>query len=96
MGKRGGGLALIYQSSLRVEMAPTGFSAPSFEPMAVFLHCNSACVRLVIIYRPPSQCSDGQFLTDFADFLQPLALSPGNTAAVNYLMSVGKTGFQYP
>ena len=86
VGKRGGGVALIFRSSLRVEMASTGFSASSFEHMAVRLHCNSAfCIHLVIIYRPPSQssrCSDGQFLTDFADFLQLLMLSPGKILMV--------------
>ena len=30
VGKRGGGVALIFRSSLRVEMASTGFSASSF------------------------------------------------------------------
>ena len=88
MGKRVRCVALIYQLSLRVEMAPTRFSAPSFEHMVVLPHCNSACVRLVIIYRPPSQssrCSDGQFLADFVDFLQLLALSPGKLLMVGDL-----------
>jgi hypothetical protein len=40
VGKRGGGMALIYRSSLRAEMATTGFSASSFEHMAVRLLCN--------------------------------------------------------
>ena len=85
VGKRGGGVALIYRSSLRVETASTGFSASSFEHMAVRLHCNSTCIHLVIIYRPPpqsSRCSDGQFLTDFADFLQLLMISPGKMLMV--------------
>lgn len=53
--------------------------------MAVRLHCNSVCIHLVIIYHPSSQssrCSDGQFLKDFADFLQLLMLSLGKMLMV--------------
>jgi hypothetical protein len=91
VGKRGAGLARIFRSSLRVEKSSSGYSASSFEPMAVRLHCNSAfCIHLVIIYRPPSQssrCSDGQFLTDLADFLQLLMLSPGKMLMVGDFIS---------
>ena len=44
----------------------------------VLLHFNSVCIYLVIVYRPSSQStkySEGFFLSELYDFLQPLALS---------------------
>lgn len=51
--------------------------ASSFEHMVLLLQCNSVSIRLAVIYRPPplsTKCSDGQFLSDFSDFLQLLVL----------------------
>jgi hypothetical protein len=45
--------------------------------MVLLLQCNSVSIRLAVIYRPPplfTKCSDGQFLSDFSDFLQRLVL----------------------
>jgi exonuclease III len=78
LGKRGGGVALIYRDSIRVDVVTSGFSCNSFEHMVTLLRFNSISIRLVIVYRPPSQsskCSEGQFISDFADFLQLLVVS---------------------
>ena len=78
LGKRGGGLALIHRDSIRVEVVASGFSCNSFEHMVVLLRFNSITIRLVIVYRPPSQstkCSEGQFISDFSDFLQLLVVT---------------------
>ena len=83
--KRGGGVALFYRDSFSVEVVPAGLTLPSFEHLVVMLRFNSVCVRLVIVYRPPSQstkCSEGTFLSEFSDFLRPLALSSGKLLVV--------------
>ena len=49
---------------------------------------NSIIIRLVIVYRPPSQstkCSEGQFLSDFSDFLQILVVTSGKLLIVGDL-----------
>jgi hypothetical protein len=53
--------------------------------MVLLLQCNSVSIRLAVIYRPPSQstkCSDGQFLTEFSDFLQLLVVMGGKLLIV--------------
>jgi hypothetical protein len=84
-GRRGGGVALIYRESYRTHVVSFGYTATSFEYLMVLLQCNSTCIRLVIVYRPPSQstkCSDGQFLSDFSGFLQLLVVSSGKLLIV--------------
>ena len=83
--RKGGGIALVFRDLFLVEMVPSGLTTPSFEHMVVLLRFNSVCVRLAIVYRPPSQstkCSEGVFLSEFSDFLQPLALSTGKLLIV--------------
>lgn len=83
--KRGGGVALIYREFSSAEVILTGLTGSSFEHLAVQLRFNSSCVRLVVVYRPQTQstkCSDGQFLTEFSSFLQPLVESPGKLLIV--------------
>jgi hypothetical protein len=83
--KRGGGLALFHRDSIRAEVVATRFFRNSFEHMVVLLRLNSICIRLVIVYRPPSQltkCSEGQFLSDFSDFLQLIVVSGGKLLIV--------------
>jgi len=85
LGKRGGGLALIHRDSIRVEVVTSRFSCNSFEHMVVLLRFNCISIRLVIVYRPPSQstkCSEGQFLSDFTDFLQLLVVTGGKLLIV--------------
>jgi hypothetical protein len=84
-GRRGGGVALIYRESYRTHVVSFGYTATSFEYLMVLLQCNSTCIRLVIVYCPPSQstkCSDGQFLSDFSGFLQLLVVSSGKLLIV--------------
>ena len=84
-GKRGGGVALIYSESYRVTVTTVPFVAASFEFMVLLLQCNSISIRLAIIYRPPSQstkCSDGQFLSEFSEFLQQLVVMGGKLLIV--------------
>jgi hypothetical protein len=85
LGKRGGGVALIHRDSIRVDVVTSGFSCNSFEHIVVLLRFSSISIRLVIVYRPPSQsskCSEGQFISDFADFLQLLVVSTGKLLIV--------------
>lgn len=84
--KGGGGVALINRDYFRVESFPTTFTASPFEwSQVACIHLNSICILLVIVYRPPSQstkCSDGEFLKEFEDFIQPLLTSSGNLLIV--------------
>jgi hypothetical protein len=83
--RRGGGVDLVFRDSFLVDVLPSGITTPSFENLMVLLRFNSVCVRLVIVYRPPSQstkCSEGIFLSEFSDFLQSLALSAGKLLLV--------------
>jgi hypothetical protein len=68
LGKRGGGVALIHPDCIRVDVVTSGFSCNSFEHMVVLLRFSSISIRLVIVYRPPSQsseCSEGQFILSY-------------------------------
>lgn len=80
LNKRGGGVALIYRDSISVESVHSEFYSPMFEYLVITLRISSICVRLIIVYRPPSQytkCSEGQFLSDFDDFIQSFVVSTG-------------------
>jgi len=53
--------------------------------MVVLLRFNYISIRLVIVYRPPSEstkCSESQFLSDFTDFLQLLVVTDGKLLIV--------------
>ena len=76
---------LSTENPIGVTVTSMGFVAASFEHMVLPLQCNSVSIRLAVIYRPPSQstkCSDGQFLTEFSDFLQLLVVMGGKMLIV--------------
>jgi hypothetical protein len=67
IGKKGGGVGVIYSKGLSFSNSlslKTSFS--SFESALYQFRCNSKCVTVAIIYRPPA-CSIETFLGEFAD-----------------------------
>ena len=66
---RGGGLAVIYRDQLKLEPIPCD-TYGSCEIMKLTVKCdNTACIDLVIIYRPPNS-NFKQFRSDFSNILQ--------------------------
>jgi len=80
---RGGGVALIYRSSIRVKSSLVTLSPPptSFELISRSLFLNSVCIRMWVIYRSPSQ-SVQRFLDEFSDLLELVSVSSGKLLIV--------------
>ena len=81
IGRRGGGTALIHRSTIRADRVAPVFEATTFEHLSVSLFFNSVCIRLVIIYRPPST-NAGLFLSEFATYVEQLAITTGKLLIV--------------
>lgn len=81
IGRRGGGVALIYCSSI-VLMKITLVHVPvSFEYLAVALTVNSSLITLVVVYRPPAS-NFGLFIEEFSTLLEILSTYPGRILIV--------------
>ena len=52
--KRGGGVAIICKASIKTEMQKHEDSFETFEMMEILMSSSKKCVRLAVIYRPPS------------------------------------------
>lgn len=63
LNKRGGGVALIYRHSISVEAVHSDFFSPTFEYLVITLRISAICVRLINVYRPPSQIDQMQRIT---------------------------------
>ena len=74
--KKGGGVAIICRSSLKVTVQPTEELYETFERIEVLLSSSKACIRLSVIYRPPSS-SIQQFLSDFQHYMDSHATTSG-------------------
>ena len=72
--RRGGGLALIYRSSLNVSRIQLP-SFTSFECLAARLTYASRSFILLVIYRPPNT-SQHEFVSELSNLLDDLATSP--------------------
>ncbi|KAK6168755.1 hypothetical protein SNE40_019939 [Patella caerulea] len=75
-GKRGGGDAIIYKSSIVASKLPCE-KFNSFEYLDVNLFYSSKTIRCLIIYRSPTK-SDQQFFEEFAPFLHQFTLTNNN------------------
>ena len=73
--RRGGGVAIVHKNSLTVSKQST-ITYNTFENMEVLLQTGSECVRLCVVYRPPSS-SKPQFLEEFTKYLDELATMSG-------------------
>ena len=76
IGKRGGGVAIIFRDTVRARPLILDYVALSFEFLAASLTIKSACFTLLVIYRPPSH-KPSQFIDEFTSLLEFLVHSPG-------------------
>ena len=74
-GRRGGGLALLYPSTITVTFSDSK-SYRSFELLTATVTQAQHSIKLYAIYRPPSG-SSGVFMEDFADLVDSSTTSPG-------------------
>ena len=79
--KRGGGLALIYRSTIRPHILDIPFIPTVFESLVCSLSINSSAILLVLLYRPPNS-SHVSFLAEFGQFLDHLINVRGNLLIV--------------
>jgi hypothetical protein len=78
---RGGGIALLFRDSIRVNGLNVDFKPASFEYLPASLSVNGNTICLVVIYRSPS-LSPSLFLTEFADLLELLLPTPSKLLIV--------------
>ena len=76
---RGGGVAVVLKSSIVTKKEKTNFN--SFESMEVMCKTNPSCIRLIVIYRPPS-LSKAEFLGEFRDYMDTHVTTPGRLLLV--------------
>jgi len=72
---RGGGVAVILKSTITTKIQKRA-SYTSFELMEILCTAKSACIRLVIVYRPPSD-SKSTFLKEFRSYMDSLIGTTG-------------------
>lgn len=70
--KRGGGLAVLYRSTIKVAKCNIHFSPTSFELLTVMIASLSRSVVCAVIYRPP-KFSVATFLSELADLCSHLS-----------------------
>lgn len=79
--KTGGGVGLLYRSTLSINVTAIHFDYSTFQSIHCELTCNSLSVRLVVIYRPIKTIS-GQhvnftnFLREFENLINDYLLHP--------------------
>ena len=81
IGKRGGGIALVYNRGLDVEHISDAESFTQFEHMECTVNNNGIGFRLCVIYRPPASKVNGfrksVFFDEWSRFLDRLVVLPG-------------------
>ena len=77
----GGGLAVLYKSTMKIELLKTPQSYKSFELMELLLHSFTPKTNMMIIYRPPpssnNQLTPSLFFDEFSQLLERSVSSPG-------------------
>lgn len=83
---RGGGVALLFKSSLKYKCATQDNIPKSFEFLEVTLYTQGCPTQLIVIYRPPPSAKNKltvtQFYTEFSSFLEEKVLSTGRLCIV--------------
>ena len=76
----GGGLAVLYKSTMKIELLKTPQPYKSFELMELLLHSFTPKTNMMIIYRPPSssnnQLTPSLFFDEFSQLLEHSVSSP--------------------
>ena len=79
-GKKGGGVAVVVKSNLKTTVGKvTKFN--SFEVIEVTALSTKDCIRVSVVYRPPSQ-SKIEFIDEFHKYLDGLATSKGKLIVI--------------
>ncbi|KAK2568094.1 hypothetical protein P5673_008026 [Acropora cervicornis] len=77
----GGGLAVLYKSTMKIELLKTRQPYKSFELMELLLHSLTPKTNMMIIYRPPpssnNQLTPSLFFDEFSQLLERSVSSPG-------------------
>lgn len=85
--KNGGGVAVIYKSGLNLRKQSVT-SYRTFEHMEVLFTLHNTCVRICVLYRPPSG-STAAFLDDFS------RLADGHATTTGQLVLLGDFNLHY-
>ncbi|KAK6180670.1 hypothetical protein SNE40_008676 [Patella caerulea] len=72
--KRGGGVSLIYKSTISVNVQKR-LNLPSFEYLDSIVSTKHCKLRVVLVYRPPSKNQESLFLDEFKALLNSLSVS---------------------
>lgn len=84
-GRRGGGVAVLMRTAIQASLLPAE-PVKSFESIEITLTTGSACIRLLVLYRPPpskkNKLSKAMFLEEFADLLERRSLASGKLIIV--------------
>ena len=90
--RRGGGVGVIFRDTLNLQLQKST-SYSSFENIEALLKTGNDCIRLVVLYRPPSssKCSQpvSTFLQEFEDYIDSQATTTGR------LLVCGDFNFHY-
>ena len=78
---RGGGTAVVHRDNVAVSLVNNDQSWSSFE-LTECLIKSSKCVRLSVVYRPPSASNRAAFLDEFSDYLSQLVTCTGEPLIV--------------
>ena len=88
---RGGGVGLLFKSSLKVKQTSTDIldTITSFEAMEVKVEVNCQIVFILIVYRPPpssaNNFSTSLFMNEFSSLLESYIIKTGSLLIVGYL-----------
>ena len=64
----GGGLVVVFKSAIITKKEE---ESEPYKSLEILSKINSACIRLIMIYRPPS-CSTATFLYEFGSYMDSL------------------------
>ena len=96
-GSVGGGVALIFKSTVAVQSVPVLFVPTSFEWLDLFVRIRHKRFRLIVLYRPPTSSKTppfSVFLSEFTCLLEALNQASGDvviTGDFNIHVGSGET-----
>ena len=78
-GSRGGGVALIYRDGINVKKCKLKKKFPTFELLEATIYGPGIdLTRIAVLYRPPNQLNQTQFLDEFESFLSSFSSKSGH------------------
>ena len=83
---RGGGVALLFKSSLRHKRVTSTHTPESFEYLEVLIYTHGPPLHIIVVYRPPPNSKNKfttvKFCNEFSSFLEDKILSTGRLCIV--------------